>query len=168
MREVPLGEKVDGVLGFGLFAGCLLTLDYPANVVRMARGELPPANGRDVLAFTRERGIPTARITVAGRDMDAHVDAGFMGGISLPEAEAGRLPLSAPPKVVGRGQTLGNSFEIKAAPLDGDFGFGGVVLERPMVEFQPVFPMANVGARILRDLVLTFDQKNNRMRVAKP
>ena len=96
MREMPLGEKVDGILGFGLFAGCLLTLDYPANVVRMARGELPPANGRDVLAFTRERGIPTARITVAGREMDAHVDAGFMGGISLPEAEAGRLPLSAP------------------------------------------------------------------------
>ena len=168
MREVPLGEKVDGILGFGLFAGCLLTLDYPGNIVRMARGELPPANGRDVLAFTRERGIPTARITVAGREMDAHVDAGFMGGISLPEAEAGRLPLSAPPKVVGRGQTLGNTFEIKAAPLDGTVAIGAVVLERPMVEFQPVFPMANVGARILRDLAVTFDQKNNRMRVAKP
>jgi hypothetical protein len=121
-----------------------------------------------VIAFTRERGIPTARITVAGREMDAHVDAGFMGGLSLPEAESARVPLAGPAKVVGRGQTLGNSFEIKAAPLDGDFGFGGVVLERPMVEFQPVFPMANVGARILRDLVLTFDQKNNRMRVAKP
>jgi hypothetical protein len=31
-----------------------------------------------------------------------------------------------------------------------------------------MFPMANVGARILRDLSVTFDQKNNRMRVAKP
>ena len=168
MRAMPSGEKVDGVLGFGLFAGCLLTLDYPGNIVRMARGELPPANGRDVLAFTREHGVPTARITVGGRGMDAHVDAGSMGGISLPEAEAAGLPLSAPPKIVGRAQTLGNSFEIKAAPLDGNFSMGGVVLERPMVEFQPVFPMANVGARILRDLVVTFDQKNNRMRVTKP
>jgi len=168
MREMPRGEKVDGVLGFGLFAGCLLTLDYPANVVRMALGELPPANGRDVLAFTRERGIPTARITVAGREMDAHVDAGFMGGISLPLAEAERLPLSAPPQVVGRGQTLGNTFEIKAAPLDGNVSIGAVLIERPMVDFQPVFPMANVGARILRELAVTFDQKNNRMRVARP
>jgi hypothetical protein len=168
MREMPLGEKVDGVLGFGLFAGCLLTLDYPANVVRLARGELPPANGRDVLAFTRERGIPMARISVAGHEMDADVDSGFMGGISLPEAEAKRLPLAAPPKVVGRGRTLGNSFEIKAAPLDGNLGIGAVVIERPMVDFQPVFPMANVGARILRDLAVTFDQKNNRMRVVKP
>ena len=53
---------------------------------------------------------PTARITVAGREMDAHVDAGSMGGISLPEAEAARLPLAAaPPKIVGRAQTLGNT-----------------------------------------------------------
>jgi CubicO group peptidase (beta-lactamase class C family) len=168
MREMPLGEKVDGVLGFGLFAGCLLTLDYPANVVRLTRGELPPANGRDVLAFTRERGIPMARISVAGHEMEADVDSGFMGGISLPEAEAKRLPLAVPPKVVGRGRTLGNTFEIKAAPLDGNVAIGAVVIERPMVDFQPVFPMANVGARILRDLAVTFDQKNNRMRVAKP
>jgi CubicO group peptidase (beta-lactamase class C family) len=168
MREMPPGEKVDGILGFGLFAGCLLTLDYPASTVRMARGELPTANGRDVLAFSREHGVPTARITAAGREMDAHVDSGFMGGVSLPEAEAGRLPLSGPPKVVGRGRTLGNTFEIKAAPLDGDVGIGAILIERPTVEFQPVFPTAAIGARVLGDLVITFDQKNNRMRVAKP
>jgi hypothetical protein len=168
MREMPAGEKVDGILGFGLFAGCLLTLDYPGNVVRMAPGELPPADGREVIAFTRDRGIPTARITVAGREMDAHVDAGFMGGIALPEAEAAALPLLSPPKVVGRARTLGNSFEIKAAPLDGDVAIGGLVLARPTVEFQPVFPMANVGARVLRDLVVTFDQKNGRMKMRRP
>ena len=168
MRAPPGGEKVDGVLGFGLFADCLLTLDYPARVVRMTRGELPAANGRDVLAFSSDQGVPTTRITVAGREMDAHVDAGFMGGVSLPEAEAGRLPLSSPPKVVGRGRTLSNTFEVKAAPLDGNVAIGSVVLERPMLDFQPVFPMANVGARVLSDLAVTFDQKNQRMRLARP
>lgn len=168
MSELPGGEKVDGILGFGLFADCLLTLDYPGNTVRLARGELPPADGREVLAFTRDRGVPTVKVTVAGRAMDAHVDSGFMGGISLPDAEAERIPLAEPPKVVGRARTLGNTFEVKAAPLDGTVAIGSIVLERPMVEFQPVFPMANVGARILRDLAVTFDQRNNRMRVAKP
>ena len=166
MRELPDGEKVDGVLGFGLFRECLLTLDYPGNAVRLARGELPAA--ADVIAFTREDGVPTTRITVAGRPMDAHVDSGFMGGLALAEAEAEGLPLAAPPKVVGMARTISNTFEIKAAPLDANVVIGPVVLERPMVEFQPVFPMANVGARILRDLSVTFDQKNNRMRVAKP
>jgi hypothetical protein len=42
------------------------------------------------------------------------------------------------------------------------------VLAKPTVEIQPLFPTANVGARILRDLVVTFDQKSGRMRVARP
>ena len=100
--------------------------------------------------------------------MDAHVDSGFMGGIALPEAEASTLPLAGEPKVIGRAQTISNTFEIKAAPLDGDVAIGPVVLAKPTVEIQPLFPMANVGARILRDLVVTFDQKNDRMRVARP
>ena len=33
--DAPRPGKADGVLGFGLFADCLLTLDYPANVVRL-------------------------------------------------------------------------------------------------------------------------------------
>lgn len=45
---------------------------------------------------------------------------------------------------------------------------GTRVIERPMLDFQPVFPMANVGARVLRDLAVTFDQRNNRMRITKP
>ncbi len=166
MREVPQGEKVDGVLGFGLFAGCLLTLDYPANVVRMARGELPPAE------WPRRAGVhPRARrpdgADHGGGTRDGRARGRRLHGRDLAAGGGGRtgLPLAAPPKVVGRGQTLGNTFEIKAAPLDGTVAIGAVVLERPMVEFQPVFPMANVGARILRDLVVTFDQKNNRMRV---
>jgi hypothetical protein len=70
--------------------------------------------------------------------------------------------------VVGHARTVSNSFEIKAAPLDGDVTIGALVLSRPSIEFQPLFPIANVGARVLRDLVLTFDQKNHRLRLTKP
>jgi hypothetical protein len=168
MRAMPGRENADGILGFGLFRECLLSLDYPGNRVRLSRGALPPADGSGVLAFTREDGIPTVSITVAGRAMSAHVDAGFVGGISLAEKEAASLPLAGPLKVVGRGQTVSNTFEVKAAPLAGDVRIGGVVLERPMVDFQPVFEMANVGARVLRDLVVTFDQANNRMKLVQP
>jgi CubicO group peptidase (beta-lactamase class C family) len=168
MRAMPAGEKADGILGFGLFREALLTLDYPGNTVRMSRGALPPANGRDVLAFTRDDGVPTVSITVGGREMSAHVDAGFMGGISLAEKEAATLPLAGPLKVVGRGRTPSNTFEVKAAPLAGDVRIGDVVIERPTVDFQPVFAMANVGARVLRDFVVTFDQANNRMQLVRP
>jgi D-alanyl-D-alanine carboxypeptidase len=164
--ELPPGEKVDGILGFGLFADCLLTLDYPASRVRLEQGSLPAPNGRDVIPFRSPRGVPSVTLTVAGRDMDADLDAGAQGGIMLPEAEAARLPLSEPPAVIGRARTAHNEFEIKAATLDGDATLGALTLRRPRVEFQPMFEVANVGARVLQDLVVTFDQQRGAVRLA--
>jgi D-alanyl-D-alanine carboxypeptidase len=161
------GEKVDGILGFALFADCLVTLDYPAMRMVLGTGELPAANGKDVIDFHAERGIPSITIQVAGTEVEADVDAGAQGGISLPDALSSKLPLAAPPKVVGHARTVSNEFDIRAAELQGDVVFGGITLERPRVEFQPIFPMANVGSRVLRDYSLTFDQKNHRMKLAR-
>ncbi len=161
------GEKVDGILGFALFADCLVTLDYPGLRMKLASGELPAANGADVIDFHAERGIPSITIRVADREVEADVDAGAMGGISLPDALAAKLPLAEPPRVVGHARTVSNEFDIRAAELNGNVMIGGVTLERPRVEFQPFFPMANVGSRVLRDFALTFDQKNHRLKLAR-
>jgi CubicO group peptidase (beta-lactamase class C family) len=163
--ELPPGEKVDGILGFGLFADCLLTLDYPGARVRMDQGALPAPNGRDVIAFRSPRGIPSVTLKVAGRELEADLDAGAQGGIMLPEAEAARLPLAGPPAVLGRARTAHNEFEIKAATLDGDASLGSLVLPRPRLEFQPMFQVANVGARVLQELVVTFDQQGGAVRL---
>jgi len=167
-NEMPRGERVDGVLGFGFFAECLFTLDYPADQVRLRPGALPKANGADILDYRDRRGIPTLTIRVAGREMEADVDAGSMGGIILPESEMGSLPLASKPVVVGTARTVSNTFEIRAAELDGDVTFGGITLRRPTLEFQPVFPNASVGSRVLREYAITFDQKNHRLRLVRP
>ena len=167
-NEMPRGERVDGVLGFGLFAECLFTLDYPADQVRLRPGALPEANGTDILDYRERHGIPSTTIRVAGREMEADVDAGSMGGIILPESAIGSLPLASKPVVVGTAKTVSNTFEIRAADLDGDVTIGGITLRRPTLEFQPVFPNANVGSRVLRDYAVTFDQKNRRLRLTRP
>jgi CubicO group peptidase (beta-lactamase class C family) len=166
-NERRLGEPIDGVLGFGLFKECLFTLDYPGNRVRIERGELPPVDGREVIAFTAERGIPSIRLQVDSLWVDADVDAGSMGGFALPASLAPRLPLASQPRVIGRGRTVSNEFEIKAAELKGSVHLGGHEFPGATVEFQPLFPMANVGSRVLRDFRVTFDQKNRRMRLTR-
>ncbi len=165
--ERKLVGNAVGILGFGLFTDGLLTLDYPRQRVAFASGALPPANGDDVLVFHAERGIPTTTLRVAGIDVDADVDAGSMGGFSLPESLAATLPLASKPVVVGRGRTVSNTFEITSATLNGEVTLGGQRFDHPRVDFQPLFPMANVGSRILRDFAITFDQKNHRMRLQK-
>ena len=166
-RMRSLGEHVDGILGFALFKDCLLTLDYPANRLRIDRGELPAVNGKDVLAFDRRRGIPSVRVQVDSLWVEADVDAGAPGGFSLPVSLEPKLAFASAPRVIGRGRTLGNDFEIRAAEIKGSVRLGGYEYKGASVEFQPVFPMANVGSRVLRDFRVTFDQKNGRMRLAK-
>jgi CubicO group peptidase (beta-lactamase class C family) len=165
MPPMPDGSVADGILGFGLFAECLLTLDYPGAAVRIARGEV--AAGPDALAFTLDRGVPTIPITVAGRAFEAYVDSGFRGGLSLPESESARLPLAGPLAVVGRARTVSNTFEVKGATLDGDASMGPIALARPAVEFQPVFTHATVGPKVLGALVVTSDQRNGPLRMAR-
>ena len=161
------GAPVDGVLGFGLFADCLLTLNFPDLRLGLRAGALPEVNGTDVLSFGSEDGIPSVTLRVGGVDVRAHVDVGAMGGISLPETLAETLPLGSEPRVVGRARTVSNEFEIKAAELNGEVALGSLTWSHPMVEFQPIFPVANVGARILRELTLTFDQRNHRLRLSR-
>jgi len=162
-----MGSPVDGILGFRLFQECLLTLDYPANRLRVDRGDLPAVNGKDVLAFERPRGIPSIRLQVDSMWVDADVDAGAPGGFSLPASLEPKLAFAAPPQVVGQGRTIGNDFEIRAGAIKGSVRLGGYEYKDANVELQPVFPMANVGSRVLRDFRVTFDQKNNRMRLVK-
>jgi hypothetical protein len=160
------GEAVDGILGFGLFSECLLTLDFPALRMTLAEGSLP-ADGAGVLPYRDERGIPSVTMRVGGVDVDTDVDAGAMGGFSLPESFAAKLPLAEPPRVVGHARTVSNEFDIKAARLEGDVAVGPTTFAKPMVEFQPVFDVGNIGARVLRDFAVTFDPKTHRMRLAR-
>lgn len=159
------GEHLDGILGFGLFAECLLTLDYPAGRVRLEQGVLPP--GSDVVPITIARGIPSTRIQVDSLTLDADVDAGSMGGFTLPARLESTLALASPPRVVGRARTAGNTFDIEAAELQGHVRLAGHDFPHASVTFQPVFPMANVGARVLQDFRVTFDQRNARMRMVR-
>lgn len=166
-NERVLAMRVDGILGFGLFSDGLLRLDYPGKKVAVLPGSLPEANDQDILDYRVDRGIPEIDLMVAGVSVPSHVDAGSMGGFGLPEALITKLPLAAEPRVVGRGRTVSNSFEIKAAELKGDVVFGGFRYPNATVTFQPVMPMGNVGSRILRDFRITFDQKHKRMKLEK-
>lgn len=63
VRDLPVAPgrsepELDGVLGFGLFKDYLLTLDYPARRVRI--GELPPADGREILGFEDRHAFPAS------------------------------------------------------------------------------------------------------------
>ena len=159
--------EVDGILGFALFTDYLLTLDYPALQVRLARGALPPANGADILSFEIENRIPVIEVAIGKLRVRAHVDSGnFVAGFILPEELVEQLRLLSAPVTVGRARSVSNQIEIKQAQLRDPIRIGCFDYPQPMITF-PALSDTNVGLKVLREFALTFDQKNRRMKLER-
>jgi hypothetical protein len=156
--------EVDGFLGFALFTEYLLTLDYPAMQVRLARGALPKANGVDILPFEIENRIPVIEVAVGKLRMKAHVDSGnFVAGFILPEDVVEQLTLLSQPVTVGHARSVTNKIEIKQVQLKDTIRIGSFQYPEATIAF-PAPSDTNVGFKILREFAITFDQKNKRMK----
>ena len=159
--------EVDGILGFALFTDNLLTLDYPAMQVRLARGALPAANGADILSFEIENRIPVIEVGIGKIRVRAHVDSGnFVAGFILPEELVEQLRLLSAPVTVGRARSVSNQIEIKQAQLRDTIHIGRYDYPQATITF-PALSDTNVGLKVLREFALTFDQKNRRMRLER-
>lgn len=160
-----------GILGFPLFGDCLMTLDYPKNEIRLENGSLPTEETPNVVSFvTGEGGIPQISVSVAGKQMTAHLDSGAMGGITIPTRMEKEFTWSSEPKVVGRGRTANSDFEMRAGDIEGTVQFAGHTLTNPKVHLSPILDrigFVNLGSGVLKDFVVTIDSANQRMRLLR-
>jgi hypothetical protein len=164
----PGAPRIDGILGFNLFSDYLLTLDFPAGRVRLERGELPGADGAEVLSFENPQGAPVVELIVGGHKLKARIDSGnTVGGFVLPTALVEKLTLAAPPVTVGKARTVSNEVEIKEARLKESIRLGRFEFASPTIVFPALSDDANIGSKVLREFSLTFDQKNRRLRLKR-
>jgi hypothetical protein len=158
---------VDGILGFALFTDYLLTLDYPAMQVRLARGALPPSNRADILNFEIENRIPIIELAIGKVRVRAHVDSGnFVAGFILPEEIVEQLQLLSSPVTVGSARSVANRIELKQVQLRDSISIGRFNFPQATVQF-PALSDTNVGFKVLREFTVTFDQKNRRMKLER-
>lgn len=161
-KRFDAGEDLKGVLGLPLFTDCLFTLDYPKKEIFVAKGELP-ADGAGVIAYDADGPLPRVEIALDGKKILAHVDSGAPSGWGFPKSFLEGAKWKEEPKVVGRGRTVNNEFEVWSGKLAGTLRLGAIEVAEPVVSFNDQFPFANVGYRALRDYAITFDQKNHRI-----
>lgn len=164
---LPGDTTCDGMLGFTLFQGLLLTLDYPAGRLVLENGDLKPDGDHSVHAFRMPDGIPITTITIGELKVDALIDSGG-AGLNLPERLAPQLKFSTDPETFGRAQSLATRFDFKVGKLATDVHFGDITLDQPWVELNPAFPTANFGSVPLQHFTVTFDQENLLLRIDGP
>jgi predicted aspartyl protease len=156
---------IDGILGYGFFAGCLLTLDYATKEVRVSPGNLMP--GRDTLRYGSDDGGPEIPIRIGQVKATANLDTGDNEGITLPARISNKLRFRGPPRAVGTAHSANNTYEIREAPLAGKIRIGKLEWTDPLVSFSDVFENVNVGSRILQHSTITFDQTTKRIRLTR-
>jgi hypothetical protein len=157
---------VVGIFGPGSFAGSLVTIELdrgraridPLTADRIPAGPATPY--RD--------GLPDLQINVAGTTIGAHLDSGSTGEIGLPKSMLGKVPLKAPPQVIGQAQSMLGTQDIYGGQLDGDIVIGPLKLHDPQIEFFGVGSGANIGYSVMKQLTVLLDPAGKRSWVLDP
>jgi hypothetical protein len=162
---------VDGMLGLSTFKELVLTVDYPRHQIRLEPDSLPAPNGRDIVPLIRT-GMGGMLVGVqsdfAGRPVKLVIDT--QGGTTVmcgPDA-AEEFSFATPAVVAGQasiGGANGPGVAVTSARLKGDVRFGGVTVQRPIVNVAPLGPIeCIIGTELLSNFSMTVDQKTMRAR----
>lgn len=160
---------IDGILAFDLFRDYLLTLDYPARRVRLERGQLPAADGGEILPLKRVHDHPAVQLAIGNQKVVAEIDSGNVAHAFLfPASLVEKLSLGTKPVTMGQARTITSEFELMEAQLRDDIHLGKYEFTGPLICFPALFPFANIGSKFLNQFAITFDQKQNRVRFIRP
>ena len=156
---------IDGILGFSMFTGKILTLDFPNKQLLVGKGRLGKADGKNILANVGQRFSPTVKTTIAGQNVTLLVDTGHNGWINLPATLAGKLSFTTAHQQ-SKSWVMSGYTSSKRARLDGDARIGKYTLVKPMVGWHVgTGGSALLGTAALQNFAVTFDMENNTVRL---
>jgi hypothetical protein len=161
--QATLGANVDGILGYPAFRDVLLTVDYPASAVRIARGDLPRPDGRTIVPLTNSD-RPTVDVKIGSRRRSLMLDTGKAGAFSISDFD--QQSFANPPITIALGVAVGGSYEMRSGRLDNDILLGDITFRRPIVERSSSSDL--FGAEALKTFAVTIDQRNRRVQFAAP
>jgi hypothetical protein len=165
-KNSPRPMKVDGILGLSLFSEYLVTLDFPAKLLRFEQGELPKSDGAEILDYKSEGGIPLLELRVGSTKIKAHLDSGNMiGAFVFPTSFVEKLTQTSKPLVVGRARSASGEMEIKQVQIKELVRLGRHEFPDATITFPALSDTGNVGAKILSQFAVTFDQQHQRVRL---
>jgi hypothetical protein len=167
-KNSPRPLKVDGILGLKAFADYLVTLDSKGKKLRFDKGELPKPDGAEILGYKNDAGIVEVELTVGDKRIKARLDTGNgIGAFVFPTAFAEKLNFAGEPRVIGRARSATGEMEIKQVQIKDMIKLGRHEFPDAAIVYPALGDIANVGFKTLSQFVITFDQKNERVRLTR-
>ena len=162
LAEQAMGTRIDGVLPASAFRDGLLTFDFAAGTVTVVQGELPPPDGRDVLALHLVP-LPCIAVEIGGSPCAVLLDTGSDSALCVPAAREPTMRFRAPPAAVGMHGTLAGVIPDRSARLDGALAWGRHRIADPVVSLTPG-EWCLAGVKLLGEFRVTFDFAHARVR----
>lgn len=162
-----LGVPIDGILGLSAFRELLLTFDYPAGELSVARGSL--ARAPDTLDFEwDDQHRPVAPLALCDYRTEVMLDTGAAAPLMLPLSSEVTLvePLAQADSIVNlSGKFRASMGRAACEARIGTARGASVVLEPPAILFSDTIPIA--GAQLFGDFAVTFDQRRRLVRFTR-
>ncbi len=159
-----LGLQIDGVLGFPLFRGTVLTLDYPASQLGIEPNPLllpptpKPSPRTATFTFDNEQGTPLIPVQMGNESFVVLIDSGSDAGLTL--NPAGLHPrFASGPRVGTLIASLGGDRRQLVGRLAQNIAIGTEQVQQPVVDLTE--QLSSLGGELLRHFTLTFDQHRN-------
>lgn len=160
-----LGMEIQGIVGYGVFEGVLLTYDYPQQKIRVQRGKFSDAElAQENVVPTSDGSRPFIRVSTQGHSFTALLDTG--SSRSLTFTKLSRFDFEEAPRPTGARMRVNGMFLVKSGRLDGDLKVGPLLLRKPILHDSTGVNL--IGQQVLRDFVITFDQSNHYVRFESP
>lgn len=153
----------DGILGFAFFRDRLLTMDYPHRCMTVTSGSALHAEDDNVLPLKMQRNGPMVMVGFRGTTVPVVVDTGG-SGLNLPAQGLGRFEFAPDTAVAVQEDTqLGRTF-LRGGEVGGRIVLGAHEFRNPFVTITRDVPFGSLGAAVLKDFVITFDQARGLVR----
>jgi hypothetical protein len=156
------GKRIDGVLPAAAFHGALLVFDAGKETVTVTAGELPPADGENVLTLAQSP-LATVALEICGKPCWTIIDTGGNGGLTVPAALCSSAMFRSPPAVASMHQTIAGLSPVRKGRLNGTIACGRHRILEPVVSLSDE-RYAVFGLDLLRDFRVTFDFAHQRVR----
>ncbi len=161
-----LNSDEDGVLGRNVFEKLLMSLDYPAQRVKLEEGSLPEPDGRTTFEYTpSEGGAPMLEMQLQDHPLVVVLDTGASRGLIIPMSEAEKFNFVSGP--VPGGMAVGpqlNEAGTQVGRLFGELSIGDYALIEPVVVIIDR-PEYLAGSGLLKYFAITLDQGHSRVRL---
>jgi hypothetical protein len=163
----PFGQgyarRIDGLLPASAFWNVLLTLDSARGMGTVVAGELPSADGADVLSIERGKRLAFISVPIAAVACRLLIDTGNAGRLDVPASREPSLRFRSPPAIAGLHASIAGVVPSRMARLDETIAWGRHRIADPVVVLS-AGEFAVAGSEVLREFRITFDFSHSRVR----